>query len=205
MVVHRPKNPVKFSGTVFMEWLNVTGQIDFAVVWALDREYFMRDGHVHVSVSAQAVGATALKDIDAQRYAPINHPGDSAANAVFSQAGLAIRTQTEKLLGPCMPVSAVLAVGQSQSAAMLARYVDDTQATAKVYDGFLLHSGGQPTDEPTVPVFVVSTMNEGDASSATWPAAWAGPSSRSPSSASPCCIPRTTTTFRSTHAQPTRR
>ncbi len=47
----------------------------------------MRAGHVHVGVSAQQVGANALKTFDPVRYAPINHPGDSAANAIFAQAG----------------------------------------------------------------------------------------------------------------------
>ena len=166
MVVHRPKDPAKFTGTVFMEWYNVTGGIDIAPLWAVSREYLMREGHVHVGVSAQAVGANALKNYDAGRYAAINHPGDTAANAIFSQAAKAIRTQGEKLLGRCMPVDAVVALGQSQSSAMLATYLNSAHPTARIYDGFMLHSApfGSPPSAPNVPVFVVFTMNEANGS-----------------------------------------
>ncbi|MFI5306535.1 MAG: alpha/beta hydrolase domain-containing protein [Polyangiales bacterium] len=164
MVVHRPKDPAKFTGTVMMEWYNVTGGIDIAPLWALDREYMMREGHVHVGVSAQQVGANALKDYDAVRYAAINHPGDQAANAIFGQAAMAIRSQGEKLLGPCMPVHTVLAMGQSQSSSMLGVYLSDAHPKDEIYDGFLLHtdpSGSLPTSNPDVPVFTVFTMTEG--------------------------------------------
>jgi hypothetical protein len=167
MMVRRPKDPAKFSGTVFVEWYNVSGGIDFAVLWGNSREYFMREGHVFVGVSAQAVGANALKDYDAQRYSAISHPGDDAAAAIFSQAGVALRTQTEMLLGPCMPVHATIALGQSQSGGRLTSYVNSTQNTAKVYDGIMIHSGGEPTNtDPTVPVFVINTMSEGNGSRA---------------------------------------
>ncbi len=166
MVVHRHRDAAKFSGTVFMEWYNVTGGIDIAPLWAISREYFVREGHVHVGVSAQEVGATALKSYDAQRYATINHPGDTAADAIFSQAAVAVRSQGELILGPCMPVKTMIALGQSQSAAMLGSYITNTHPKAQVYEGYMLHSspfGGTPT-APNVPVFVIATMNEGDGS-----------------------------------------
>jgi hypothetical protein len=165
VVVHRHKAAAKFSGTVFVEWYNVTGGLDVAPLWAVSRDYFMREGHVHVGVSAQEVGATALKDYDAERYATIEHPGDSAANAIFAQAAMAIRSQSAALLGPCMPVATVIAVGQSQSASMLGAYIDAAHVKDRIYDGFMLHSspfGAPITSDPSAPVFVISTMNEGD-------------------------------------------
>jgi hypothetical protein len=162
LFVKKPRDPAKFSGTVFVEWYNASGGIDFAVMWANSMEYFMREGHAFVAVSAQAAGANALKSmIDAERYAMINHPGDTIANTVFSQAGAAIRLQTEALLGKCMPVRAMLAVGQSQSSLRLGNYSNIAQPTDKVYDGILLHSGAEPgTNNPAVPTFVVLTMSE---------------------------------------------
>lgn len=163
MVVRRPRDPAKFSGTVFVEWYNVSGGIDFAVLWASSREYFMREGHVFVGVSAQTVGVNALKNLDTERYGALKHPGDAAANAIFSQAGAALRAHSEQLLGACMPVRSVLAIGQSQSAFRLASYVNQTQPADRVYDGIMLHSGLEPaTNNPSVPVFVVRTMNEGN-------------------------------------------
>jgi hypothetical protein len=164
MVVQRPKDPAKFSGTVLMEWYNVTGGIDIAPLWVLSREYMMRAGHVHVGVSAQKVGADALKKYDPARYAPINHPGDSAANMIFSQAAMAVRSQTDTLLGRCMPVQAVVAIGQSQSSVYLTAYLNSQQPTDKMFDGFFLHtdpSGTTPTGNPVVPTFVLFTMTEG--------------------------------------------
>jgi hypothetical protein len=163
IVVHRPKDAAKFTGTVFMEWYNVTGGVDIAPLWTLSREYMMRAGHVHVGVSAQQVGANALKTFDSVRYAKINHPGDTAANAIFAQAGMAIRSQTDTLLGRCMPVRGMIAVGQSQSAVELLTYLTNAQATDKMYDGFLLHtnpSGSTPTTNPNVPVFCIDSMTE---------------------------------------------
>ena len=172
IVVHRPKDAAKFTGTVFMEWYNVTGGIDIAPLWTLSRDYMMRAGHVHVGVSAQQVGANALKTYDAQRYAAINHPGDTAANAIFGQAAMAIRSQTDKLLGACMPVRTVIGVGQSQSSALLGVYLSSAHPKDKIYDGFLLHTdptGSTPTSNPNVPVFVVFTMTEGDGRLASQP------------------------------------
>lgn len=166
LFVKKPRDPAKFSGTVFVEWYNVSGGIDFAVLWANSMEYFMREGHAFIAVSAQAVGANALRTTaDPERYALINHPGDDIANTVFSQAGAAIRSQSETLLGKCMPVHAMLAVGQSQSSGRLGDYIDNAQPTDKVYDGILLHSGAEPaTNKPDVPTFVVYTMSEGNGS-----------------------------------------
>lgn len=163
IVVDRPMDAAKFTGTVFVEWFNVTGGIDIAPLWTLSREYMMRAGHVHVSVSAQEVGADALKMADSQRYAKINHPGDAAANAIFGQAGMAIRAQTDKLFGPCMPVKELIAVGQSQSSVELGLYLANQHPKDKMFDAFLLHtdpSGATPTTNPDVPVFAVFTMTE---------------------------------------------
>ena len=165
MVVKKPKDAAKFSGTVFVEWYNVSGQIDFAVIWANSREYFMREGHVFIAVSAQQVGANALKNIDANRYAPINHPGDTYAPDIFSQAAVAIRMQSDTLLGSCMPVHAVIAGGQSQSAAEMSSYLNNTYPSTKVYDGFDIHSGPEPaSNDPGVPTLQLFTMTEGNGS-----------------------------------------
>jgi hypothetical protein len=163
MVVHRPMDTSKYNGTVIVEWYNVSGQLDFAPEWAWNRNYFMREGFVHIAVSAQAVGANALKNFDPVRYATINLPSDNDSNAIFSQAGVAIRAQTDLILGKCMPVHAMIGAGQSQSAFKLSSYVDDSQPADKVYDGIVLHSGLEAaSNDPAVPVFEIFTMTEGN-------------------------------------------
>ena len=163
MVVHRPKESSRYNGSVLVEWYNVSGQLDFAPEWAWNRDYFMREGWAHIAVSAQAVGANALKTFDGERYAKINHPGDTAAPAIFSQVGAAIRKQSELILGKCMPVNALIAAGQSQSSFQLASYTNTQQVTDKVYDEIVLHSGLEPANNnPPVPVFELFTMSEGN-------------------------------------------
>ena len=163
MVVHRPADTSKYNGTVIVEWYNVSGQLDFAPEWAWNRNYFMREGYVHIAVSAQAVGASALKRFDPVRYASINLPSDNDSNAIFSQAGVAIRLQTDLILGKCMPVHALIGTGQSQSCFKLSSYIDSAQPMDKVYDGHVCHSGLEvASNDPAVPVFEIFTMTEGN-------------------------------------------
>lgn len=161
MNVYKPKDPARFSGTVFVEWYDVSSQLDLAMEWASSREYFMREGHGYVAVSAQSLGVDHLKRYDSQRYAKLQHPGDSFAEAIFSRAGVALKTHANELLGPCYPVHALIATGNLQAALRLASYIDNVQATDRVYDGFMLHSGLEPrTSDPGVPVMELFTMSE---------------------------------------------
>lgn len=161
MNVYKPKDAAKFSGTVFVEWYNVSAQLDFAVEWASSRDYFMREGHGYVAVSAQPASIGFLQQFDPARYAKLQHPGDSFADSIFSRAGAGLKSLAETVLGNCYPVRALIAVGQSQAAFRLASYVDNTHPVDKVYDGFLLHSGTEPrTNDPGVPVMELFTMTE---------------------------------------------
>jgi hypothetical protein len=54
MVVYRPINPKRFSGTVIVEWLAVSGGVVAAAAWLTDPVQMIRSGAVHVGVSAQA-------------------------------------------------------------------------------------------------------------------------------------------------------
>ncbi|MDD9934788.1 MAG: alpha/beta hydrolase domain-containing protein, partial [Myxococcales bacterium] len=164
-VVVRPSDPAKFSGTVFVEWYNVSGSMDVPVMWSASQEYFKRSGHVYVGVSAQAAGVSSLLTVDPERYANVSHPGDASANTIFSRAGAAIRAQPDLVLGVCMPPHAVLGLGQSQSSGRLVDYLNSAAAADQVYDAIMTHSGGTPPANPPVPTFVIRTMNEGNASS----------------------------------------
>ena len=56
MVVRRPADPARFSGTLLLEWLNVSGGFDADPDWAFMHEEIFRQGHAYVAVSAQARG-----------------------------------------------------------------------------------------------------------------------------------------------------
>jgi hypothetical protein len=64
-----------------------------------------------------------------------------------------------------MPVHAVIAGGQSQSAAHMSSYLNNTYPSTKVYDGFDIHSGPEPaSNDPGVPTLQLFTMTEGNGS-----------------------------------------
>ncbi|GAB91676.1 alpha/beta hydrolase domain-containing protein [Gordonia rhizosphera] len=164
MLVYRPTDPTRFSGNVTVEWTNVTGQIDhpFEFNW-LNRQAFA-NGDAYVVVSAQQTGACglllngqpmipvgpykvppctpiSLKGWDPVRYGSLWVPDDDYAFDIFSQAGSTLRNTTGvRPLGGLVPKKLV-AIGLSQSAMMLDKYIirgaDDA---AKVYDGFIVDS-----------------------------------------------------------------
>ncbi|CAI7978222.1 conserved hypothetical protein [Frankia sp. Hr75.2] len=94
VLVRRPAQAAEFSGTVIVEWLNVSGGVDADPEWANLHEEITRQGHVWVGVSAQQIGVIGgqvlvqapgpgselagkgLKAIDPARYGSLAHPGD---------------------------------------------------------------------------------------------------------------------------------
>jgi len=178
MVVVRPTDPAAFNGTVYVEWMNVTGGADLPVDWTGAHRNITRRGAMYVGVSAQAVGVNQLRSADPTRYGSLVHPGDSYSYDIFSKAAKAIRTD-RKVTGGLKPLRMV-AMGQSQSASRLVTYVDAIQPSDHAFDGFLIHgrgSGGSslsqsplasvPVPSPTqirddldVPVFVVMAEDD---------------------------------------------
>src|SRR5262245_30594664 len=113
IVVNRPINAADFSGTVVVEWFNVSGGADASPDWQHMHVELVRAGHVWVGVSAQAVGLNQLKCAapgvgcpaagDPGRYGSLVHPTDSYSYDIFSQAGQAIRDNPALVLGGLVP------------------------------------------------------------------------------------------------------
>ena len=108
VLVMTPANAEDFNGTVYVEWLNVSGGLDASPDWTHGHLQMAREGAAYVGVSAQLVGVNQLKSAtgppvpgDPARYAPLSHPGDSYSFDIFSQAGQAILDG--KLLGELRP------------------------------------------------------------------------------------------------------
>jgi hypothetical protein len=190
MVLHRPKDPDDFNGTVFVEWLNVTGGFDYGAMHNYAGIETMRSGAVWVGVSAQQVGiegdgsagggsAVALKNADPERYGELHHPGDAWSYDIFTQAGAAIWFD-RAVLGGLKPTR-MIAFGWSQSGSRLTTYVNAVAPSVHVYNAYLLRSRfgfaaplgigavGPPAarirTDLDVPVFVLETegdvLNEG--------------------------------------------
>jgi hypothetical protein len=148
LLVCRPSDPSRSSGTVVVEWLNVSGGGDGSPDWFFMHRQLMRTGAIWVGVSAQKAGiegggllgsGSHLKAVAPERYDGLSHPGDAFAYDIYTQAGAALRG--ERVLAG-FPVETLLAVGESQSAVFLVTYVNAFDRDAETYDGFLIHGRG---------------------------------------------------------------
>lgn len=140
MLVRRPADPVRFNGTVVVEWLNVTSNLDLDPDFLRGHTELLRSGYAWVGISAQKAGVDRLGQVDPERYAGLAHPGDSFSYDVFSSAARVLRTP-----GAVDPLGGlrsrrVLATGASQSAARLVTYANAIQPAHRLFDGFLVHS-----------------------------------------------------------------
>ncbi len=159
LIVRHPVDLTRCSGTVLVEWLNVSSGTDTAVDWEYGRDEIVRRGHVWVGVSAQQTGVSGgraliaespagempgaslgLVGTDPQRYGTLAHPGDAYAFGIFSAAADAVYALADRALIPGLRVEQLIATGDSQSAAFLTTYVNAVHPLARRYDGFLLHS-----------------------------------------------------------------
>lgn len=162
LVACRPADPAAFTGTVVLEWLNVSAGFDAPAHLMLTHRQVIRAGWAWVGVSAQRAGIEggsifdsagqqpddasrvillpALKASDPQRYGALHHPGDAFCFDIFAQAARAVREGG--VLGP-LPVECLLAAGQSQSAIHLVTYINAVAPTVSpgaACDGYLIGS-----------------------------------------------------------------
>jgi hypothetical protein len=155
LLVFGPTDAARFNGTVWVEWLNVSGGLDAAPDWTFTHTELMRRGAAWVGVSAQRIGVAGgdsvfgdmsspgLVGTSPERYAGLHHPGDRFSYDMFTQAGEAVRASLGTILDR-LPVERVLAIGESQSAFRLTTYVNEVDPLAQVFDGFFVHARGGP-------------------------------------------------------------
>lgn len=154
VLVRLPADPERFSGTVVVEWHNVSGGVDANPDYASLEEELTRRGHAWVGVSAQLIGVAGgpvlvaapgtgdlagkgLKGIDPARYGSLAHPGDGFSFDIFTQVARALRRGAA--LDGLRP-ERVLAAGESQSALALVTYYNGVQPLTHAFDGFFVHS-----------------------------------------------------------------
>ncbi len=155
ILVRRPAHPADSSGSVVVEWLNVSGGVDANPDYASLAAEITRRGDVWVGVSAQLIGVEGgpvlvkapgaedivgkgLKVLDPARYGSLEHPGDGYSFDIFTQVARALRTGGRPMGG--MKPRWLLAAGESQSALALTTYYDGVQPLTRAFDGFFVHS-----------------------------------------------------------------
>ena len=165
-VVRRPSDPQRFSGTVVVEWNNVSAGIDASPDWVLYHRYLAAQGHAWVGASAQKVGIDGggfvegihLKLLAPDRYDTLLHPGDAWSFDIFSQVGQLMRRPAAVNPLGGLDVRHVVAAGESQSAACLVTYINAIDPQAGVFEGFFVH--GRPGLGVTLDgVFTPATRN----------------------------------------------
>ena len=149
VVVYRPVKQEDFSGTVIIEWMNVSEGFDIPYGWALSHVEALRAGDAWVEVTAQRVGIEGeegalfpfyLRAADPERYASLEHPGDSFSYDMFTQVTAVVKGAEENSVVGGFPVDVVVAVGESQAASRLLTYVNAIQPLYQACDAFLLDS-----------------------------------------------------------------
>jgi len=71
MLVKRPQDPRRFSGTIVIEPLNPSSGYDIANVWDRSWPYFVRQGDIFVEWTSRYAAISALKQFEPARYAPL--------------------------------------------------------------------------------------------------------------------------------------
>jgi hypothetical protein len=168
IVVRKPSNPLRFSGTVVVEWHNVSAGIDAAPDWGFFHRSLTAAGHAWVGVSAQKVGIDGggfvesihLKLLAPERYEDLEHPGDAWSFDIFTQVGRLLQLPSdENPLGGLAPTQ-ILAAGESQSAACLVTYINAIDPDAQLFDGFFVH--GRPASGVSIDgVFIPASARLG--------------------------------------------
>ena len=157
VLVRRPADPKKFSGTVIVEWLNVSGGVDADPDWVSLREEIVRAGDAWVGVSAQRIGVEGgpvlvkVQGVAGRRSRGQGPQGDRSGAVRHARtsgrrllvrhlhAGRALRAGAG--LSGLQP-QRLIAAGESQSAFALVTYYNGVQPLAHAFDGFFVHSRG---------------------------------------------------------------
>jgi hypothetical protein len=136
LLVRYPTNPLKFNGTVIVEWLNDTTGGDQDPVWSEIYRQALSQGYAYVGVTAQTAGMVELKTWDAQRYGALGDSNDGQSYDIFSQAAQVVRANSATLLGGLRPAR-VIGTGDSQSAFRVDTYVNAIQPISHAFNGLL--------------------------------------------------------------------
>jgi hypothetical protein len=143
IIVHRPRDPAKFNGTVLVQWLNVSSGFDLVGVG----ETMFEGGFAMVGVSCQYVSVNGfsknpkgLKAWDGQRYGALSLPAESLCYDIFTQAAHAVGPRrptggVDPMGG--LPVKKLIATGGSQSAAKLVTYANAIQPLEHTFDAIM--------------------------------------------------------------------
>ena len=170
ILVRRPKDPSKFSGTVIVEALNPSLRYDAPIMWMESQDYFIHRGDVYVGVTIKPVAVSSLKLFDPERYAPLSFknplpPSETCPQSqlppapgglppestpatengliwdILSQTGALVRSKSDTNPLNDLKVTRVYLTGDSQSGAFVLIYANAIHPFARLTDGHPVFDG----------------------------------------------------------------
>jgi hypothetical protein len=149
MLVKRPIDPRRFSGTVIIEPFNPSSGYDIANVWDRSWPYFVRQGDVFVGWTSRYESIRALKRFEPQRYARLRWGENSAVDDGITFDVAAQIGALFKLGGADSPlrhlkVRHVFEAGFSQDGAFTFTQADVFNAIDRLPDGGPVYDGYVP-------------------------------------------------------------
>lgn len=175
VLVRRPADRRRFSGTVIVEPFNPSASVDLPIMWAQSHRQFIADGMAWVGVTIKPVALRALQKFDPLRYRdlsfanprgantcaelnPLSGPGTPADETglawdILTQLGRALKGEGEAAGLLPWPAQRLYMTGQSQSAAYARTYatlfgpLENDARGRPLYQGYL-YSGSPPWQVP---------------------------------------------------------
>src|SRR3984885_8024458 len=161
ILVRRPKDVSKFSGTIVVGPMNPSTNVDLVDPWMNNRRYITEHGDVYVGITAKPIAIQSLKKFDPERYGSLTmtdtSQGCKGDTSVFftpvagmengliwdmlTQLGLLLKSDSTPLKG--FKAQYLYMSGGSQTGAYTIRYINSFHKMAKlpngkpVYDGYL--------------------------------------------------------------------
>jgi hypothetical protein len=157
MLVKRPIDPGRFSGTVIIEPFNPSSGYDIANVWDRSWPYFVRQGDVFVGWTPRFASILALKQFEPRRYARLRWGGTGAIDDgitfdIAAQIGALFKLNEPRSPLHRLKVRRVLEAGFSQDGAFTFTQADVFNAIDRlpnggpVYDGYVPGGTVGPSD-----------------------------------------------------------
>jgi len=177
ILVRRPKDARRFSGTVIVEPMNPSEDVDLPIMWAESYWHFIADGDAWVGITIKPNTIAALKAFDPIRYASVTMPNPRSAPAcaaseinafsrpttpadesglawdMLSQIGMLLKSPASAVHVLSRPAKRLYMTGQSQTAGYARLYASLFSRRVvgpdgkPLYDGYL-YSGSPPWQVP---------------------------------------------------------
>lgn len=150
ILVRRPADPAKFSGTVIVEIPNIARRFDWPMIWGFSGDYWMEHGDAWVQIGMPA-SVASMKKFDAARYGSLSFdnttkvcPGeteDGLRYDLFSQVAAAVKSKAAGM--PFANLNVQRAFLTTQDTGMVT-YINAIHSQARLaggkptYDGYLI-------------------------------------------------------------------